>query len=196
MSEINSSEIAEKWNKKYLNDKRFQDAPVRRLVKEYASLLPESGQVLEIAGGMGFTTNYLQNSGLQVFDLDISYHALRKARQRNNAAFHFVADARFMPLKDQQFDVICNFYFLERTVFHSIELLLKPGGILFFETMTLPMQSIRPEIPSDHLLAAGELKSVFPSWKIIHYFEGWTDSDHGHRKAIAQLVAQKPCGYV
>lgn len=196
MIDTKSSEIADKWNKKYLHDKRFQEAPIRKLVKQYAHLLPDSGQVLEIAAGMGFTSNFLQSTGLQVFDLDISLHALRKAKQKNNSAFYFVADARFLPIKDRHFDVICNFYFLERTLFPFIKSFLKPGGILFFETMTLEMQSIRPEIPAAHLLESGELGSAFASWNIIRYFEGWIDSDHGHKKAIAQLVAQKPAGSV
>ncbi|NMB54420.1 MAG: class I SAM-dependent methyltransferase [Leptolinea sp.] len=192
MNENSSKQVAEKWNEKFLNDFRFQDVPVRKLVKQFSELLPRTGIALEIAGGTGATTDFLQKHGLKVLEIDIAYQALRKAVTRNNGASYIVADARYFPLSLCAFDVICNFYFLERSVFSAIVELLKPGGIVLFETMTIDMLRIRPEISPSHLLAAGELKQAFPSWKIIHYYEGWTDSEHGHTKSIAQLVAQKP----
>lgn len=192
MNENSSKQAADKWNEKFLCDSRFYDVPVRKLVKQFSGLLPPTGIALEIAGGTGATTDFLQKHGLQVFEIDIAYQALRKAVTRNNGASYILADARYLPLSLCAFNVICNFYFLERSVFTAIERLLKPGGIVFFETMTIDMLSIRPEIPPSRLLAAGELKQAFPSWKIIHSFEGWSDSEHGHTKSIAQLVAQKP----
>ncbi len=192
MAEYSSRELANRWNHRFLDDDRFQDAPPRRLVKDYASFLPESGLALEFAGGMGKTSDFLQRCGLQVIELDISLQALSRARDLNKDACQLTADARFLPLADTHFDVICNFYFLERRLFSDIKRLLLPGGILFFETMLIEMQTIRPEIPDDHLLRPGELKAEFYDWKIIHLFEGWLDSDHGHKKAVGQLVARKP----
>ena len=192
MNEYSSKQAAEKWNVKFMSDSRFQDVPVRKLVKQFSGLLPRTGKALEIAGGTGATTDFLQKLGLQVLEIDIAYQALRRAVTRNNSASYILADAQYLPLSLCEFDVICNFYFLERSVFTAIERLLKPGGLLFFETMTVDMQNIRPDIPSSHLLATDELRQVFASWYIIHYFEGWTDSEHGHTKPIAQLVAQKP----
>lgn len=192
MTEYSSRKIADRWNSRFLKDDRFKEAPVRRLVSDYSFLLPETGLALEIAGGIGKTTNFLQNHGLQVIELDISFQALLKARDINKNAFHVVADVLNIPLSDRQFNVICSFYFLERRIFPLIKKQLLPGGILFFETMLLEMQSIRPEIPDDHLLTPGELKAEFDNWEIIHYYEGWLDSDHGHKKAVGQIIARKP----
>lgn len=192
MTEYSSRKIADRWNSRFLDDNRFREAPVRKLVSEYSYLLPESGQALEIAGGMGKTTDFLQQRGLQVIELDISFQALSRARDLNSDAYHVAADVLYLPLSDHQFDVICNFYFLERSLFLDIKKRLSPGGILFFETMLLEMQSIRPDIPDDHLLQPGELKVEFGDWEIVHYFEGWIKSDHGHKKAVGQLVARKP----
>jgi tellurite methyltransferase len=192
MTDTDSREIAEKWNSKYTNDDRFHNAPVRKLIMQYSSLLPASGWALEIAGGIGKTTDYLQKKGLEVVEMDISYEALRKAQKINPVPCYVLADARNLPLGFFEFDVICNFYFLERSVFDIIKRNLKPGGLLFFETMTLDILSVRPEIPSSHLLEPGELKKTFSGWELLHYFEGWVDSDHGKRKSISQIVARKP----
>ena len=116
MNDRDTFDAANKWNNKYLTDDRFQDVPVRKLIRENAHLLPEYGLALEIAGGMGATTDFLQRAGLNVIEVDISYTALRKAVQVNSAPAYILADARKLPLKPMQFDVICNFYFLERYV--------------------------------------------------------------------------------
>jgi len=188
----NSREIAEKWNSKYTNDGRFHNAPVRKLIMQYSSLLPASGWALEIVGGIGKTTDFMQKKGLNVVEMDISFEALRKAQRINPAPSYILADARSLPLGGFEFDVICNFYFLERSVFEIIKRNLKPGGLLFFETMTLDILSVLPEISPSHLLEQGELMRVFPDWELLHYFEGWIDSDHGKRKSISQILARKP----
>ena len=155
-------------------------------------LLPEQGKVLEIAGGVGVSADYLQRKGLQVIELDISWQALFRARRKNKEVHHIVADANFLPMINMKFDVICNFYFFERNVIPVIIDRLKPGGLLFFETLTKEMLTIRPEIPPEYLLLPGELKEAFSGFEIIHYFEGWTNSDHGKKKSIGSLVARKP----
>jgi tellurite methyltransferase len=192
MTDSTAFEAARKWNQRYLTDKRFSDAPVRKLILENIPLLPKSGWALEIAGGMGVTTDLLQRIGLQVLEIDISHHALRTAHDHNAAANHVVADASFFPMRNFQFDVICNFYFLERKIFSSIDDHLKPGGLLFFETMTIDMSTILPDTPPNQLLQHGELQQAFSKFQILKYFEGWVTSDHGNQKAIAQLIARKP----
>ncbi|NLF52716.1 MAG: class I SAM-dependent methyltransferase [Leptolinea sp.] len=102
---------AAKWNERYRTDTKFTDAPARSLITSNTNLLPASGRVLEIAGGMGKTTDFLQCSGLDVIELDISLTALQFARQKNPLAYYIVADARHIPLKTQKFDVVCNSIF-------------------------------------------------------------------------------------
>jgi SAM-dependent methyltransferase len=192
MGELETRKSARKWNEKYLNDERFQNVPTRRLIRENTHLLPSSGCVLEIAGGMGSTTDFLQRHGLDVIEIDISFEALNKAILNNHNAGYILADARTIPIKPMQFDVICNFYYLERSVFDFIKKSLKPGGLLFFETMTVDMVSVRPEIPPERLLQPGELALVFAEWEPLYAFEGWIDSEHGKKKAVSQMIVRRP----
>jgi 2-polyprenyl-3-methyl-5-hydroxy-6-metoxy-1,4-benzoquinol methylase len=192
MNAYNSSKASQRWNQKYLTDDRFQDVPARKLIRENSHLLPPSGLALEIAGGMGSTTGYLQRMGLDVVEVDISFEALSKAIRNNPYSGYILADACHMPLKPMKFDVICNFYFLERSVFDYIKQALAPGGLVFIETMTIDMVAVRPEIHPDRLLQHNEIDRVFSGWEKIISFEGWTESDHGKRKAISQLIARKP----
>lgn len=196
MSPDGTEEITRRWNDKYRFDDRFQEVPPRKLVQKFAHLLPVHGNALEIAGGMGGTTDFLQKHGLNVIELDISIHALLKAAAKNPSANYILADARHIPWQARQFDVVCNFYYLERSIFDFIKASVKPGGLLFFETMTVDMNEIKPEIPSERLLQPDELRSSFSGWKHIHYFEGCVDSDHGKKKWVAQLIAEKPIGSV
>jgi tellurite methyltransferase len=189
---MKATDAVEKWNKRYLEESTKYNSPVRNLLLEYSSLIPHQGCCLEIAGGPGISADFLQKWGLQVLELDISWQALSHARRKNNEVLHFVADANFLPIDNQKFDVICNFYFFERNAIPVIIERLKPGGLLFFETLTKDMLSIRPEIPPEYLLLPGELKESFSGFEIIHYFEGWTNSDHGKKKSIGSLVARKP----
>lgn len=187
-----SSDAARKWNEKYQTDERFKDVPARRLIRENVHLLPVHGRVLDLAGGMGSTTDFLQRRGLDVLEIDISFEALRKAIVKNPEAGYILADVRHMPLKTMEFDVICKFYFLERSIFPYIRKALAPGGLVFIETMTIDMLSVRPEIHPERLLQPGELAKQFSEWEIIHAYEGWTESDHGKKKAISQMIARKP----
>ena len=58
--------------------------------------------------------------------------------------------------------------------------------------MTIDMLVDKPDISPNRLLQPGELRNAFSHLDTIYYFEGWKNSDHGKRKAVAQLIARKP----
>jgi hypothetical protein len=70
--------------------------------------------------------------------------------------------------------------------------MLQPGGLFIIETLTIDMLKIHPEISEEYLLRPGELHSLFEGLEILHFFEGWTKSDHGKDKSISSLIAKKP----
>lgn len=183
---------ARKWNERYKNGDFSNFAPVRKLLSNNTHLLPSSGRVLEIAGGIGIASDFLQKHGLMVFQIDIALNGLLRSRMNNVDVLHIAADANRLPFSNQTFDMICNFYYFDRKVIPYLITMLHPGGLFFIETLTVDMLKIHPEISEEYLLQPGELRSLFDRFEILYFFEGWTKSDHGKDKSISSMIAKKP----
>ena len=100
-----------------------------------------------------------------------------------------IADLTEIDFPPNKFDVITNFFYLERSLWDKIPGWLKPGGILIFEALVMEMQNIHPDIQPQFLLVPGELKSAFPGLETLGYEEGWYGDEHP--RATARLVAKK-----
>jgi tellurite methyltransferase len=187
------SEDAERWNARYQEDERYAgDPPPRRFLVENAACLPLSGQALDAAMGLGGNAAFLLERGLQVVGVDVSWVAVRQARARLPGLMAAVADLTRFPLPDERFDVILNFYYLNRDLWAQYHRALRPGGILVIETLTQEMHSLRPDIDPSYLLHPGELKAAFGDWQILAEREGWVESGTRHPKAVASLIARRP----
>ena len=103
-----------------------------------------------------------------------------------------VADLTQLRLPDEHFDVILNFYYLQRDIWAQYRRALRPGGILVIETLMQAMHAIRPDIDPQYLLHPGELQAAFDDWQILAYREGWVETETRHPKAVASLVARRP----
>ncbi len=185
-------EDAARWNQRYDNQPRGWFSNPRSFLVEHLNLLPKQGLALDLAMGVGQNATLLVEHGLEVIGIDISTSAVRQAKAREPRIMAVVADLERFQLPSAQFDVILNFYYLQRKSYLDFARLLKPGGWLIFETLTLPMRSIKPEIEPEHLLREGELIEAFHGWEIVEYREGWVTSDHGNQKAVASLIARRP----
>ncbi|MCX8024080.1 MAG: class I SAM-dependent methyltransferase [Thermanaerothrix sp.] len=185
-------EDAERWNARY---RECGDVPIdvpRDLLVNFSHLLPSSGWALDIATGRGTNAIFLAQHGLEVLAIDISWVALFDARHRCPSLHLILADLTEYPLPCRQFDVILNFYYLNRSLFPVFFSRLKSGGLLFIETLTERMEEIFPNrIDPMYLLRKGELYHAFREWEILYYNEGITQGHLG-LKAIASLVARKP----
>jgi tellurite methyltransferase len=162
---------AERWNKRYLIE-----GPVRIrkkpswLVREFADLIPKDGLVLDTACGVAQNSMYLAELGIRIIGLDISLVALRLASQkarrlglRFSAAVMDLTDPWFPP---DTFDGILNFRFLERKTLAGFPKVLKPGGLILFETYLWESKK-RPD--PDYYLKPGELLEAFAGFKILRY---------------------------
>jgi hypothetical protein len=88
------------------------------------------------------------------------------------------------------YDVILNFYFLERSLISQIRKAMKRGGMLLFETYTTEQAKYgRPHNPA-YLLKPNELLNSFMDLHIIYYHER-IDKQKKEIRAIASLLAQK-----
>lgn len=185
---------AVRWNKRYQETRGNWSQPARPFLVENAHLLPARGVALDLAMGMGQNSQFLLDRGLDVVGVDISITAALHARERCPRLMAAVADLEHYRFPASAFDVVLNLYFLQREWFAEFSGLLKPGGILVFETLARPMRTVRPDLNPAHLLEPGELRAAFAGWEILVYREGWVESDHGHQKAVASLIARRPSG--
>jgi len=80
------------------------------------------------------------------------------------------------------FDVILNFYYCQRNLWPRFRSMLKPGGVLIMETLTIETLRVRPDYSPDYLLQPDELRRAFAEWEVLVYREGWVElKDHSPR---------------
>ena len=188
-----SNSDAARWNKRFREEVRYSsfERP-RPFLVENAAYLPKSGLALDIAMGLGGNAGFLMERGLQVVGVDISSVAVQRAKERLPSLMAVQADLAQFYFPPATFDVILNFYYLQRGLWLQYQRALRPGGWLVFETLTQEFLTIQPEIDPEYLLAPGELSRAFPSLETIVYYEGWSSGETGHARPVASLLARAP----
>jgi SAM-dependent methyltransferase len=96
------------------------------------------------------------------------------------------ADLEKFTLPENAFDVVLCIHYLQRSLYSQIQRVLRPRGILVFETYTRAQLEFAggPRNP-EYLLDPGELRNAFPELRVIFYRELRAG------QGIASLVAQK-----
>ncbi len=178
------SGIARAW-------KRAFESPRDFLIAQ-AQHLPARGLALDIAMGLGGNAGFLIERGLRVIGVDISEVGVRRAKARWPSLMGAVLDLGHYHWPPCAFDVILNFYYCQRDLWPQYRSMLKPGGVLIMETLTIETLSARPDYNPDFLLQPGELRHAFSDWDVLVYREGWIEmGDHAPR-AVASIVARSP----
>jgi len=183
------------WDRRYREGSHSSFKPDPFFVSAYREFIapsfPQGGSALDVAGGVGRHAIFLAQRGWQVTLLDISSAALeqasKEARNRGLRITTQQADLTATPLPVSAFDLVVDFFYLERPLFPQIEAALRPGGLVVFRTYTREQLKLGggPTHPM-HLLESNELLRAFGGMAILHYHESVKD------KAIAELVARKP----
>jgi SAM-dependent methyltransferase len=133
---------------------------------------------LDLACGLGRHALYLARLGYTVDAWDVSDvaldHLARAARDQGLAARirprQVDLDAAALPA--HHYDLVVDTYFLDRRLFGPMQAALKPGGLLFVETLlATPQKPGRP----DYYLQAGELRAAFPALTELFYQENTDD---------------------
>ncbi|SCZ64457.1 class I SAM-dependent methyltransferase [Thiohalomonas denitrificans] len=185
-----------KWDARYRDADAAEAAPARVLM-DFAHLLPERGEALDVACGLGGNARFLAQKGLQVTAWDISAVAIQRLRAATDglALQAGVRDLVREPPPANRFDVIVVSRYLERSLAPHLTAALKPGGLLFYQTYTRERVSEAGPGRDAFRLAPNELLALFPDLRVVAYREEGRLGrlDRGFRDE-AMLVAVKPLG--
>jgi len=184
------------WNLIYQDKSVAESVPVRVLL-DNQRLLPSCGNALDYASGLSGNGVFLAQQGFEVSAWDLSDIAVNKV----NAYAHekqLSLHAEKMDLENSvdklkgEFDVIVVSFFLHRESLPILYKLLKPGGVLFYQTFSgEPLNGIGPS-RSAFRLRRGELLEVFSNMQLLSYREDCSST--GKNNVIADqvfFVAQK-----
>lgn len=182
------------WDKRYRlreHEASDFDAAPTPLVIETASKLPP-GRALDFASGTGRNAIWLAEHGWEVTAIDgapTAVETLRgRAAERGLKISAIVADLEKHDFKIEPaaWDLVAICYYLQRDLFEPAKRGIAPGGIL------IAIVHINEPGEADGLyrLRPGELPKYFEAWKILHFREG-TATDPIHRRAVAEIVAQR-----
>jgi tellurite methyltransferase len=194
------------WDARHRAAAQSAFAEPASIVRELLPLLP-TGPALDVACGAGRHTLLLAARPQSVTALDSSIAALDILEQRAHdaglavrrvrnsdpiaASRHGIdlihADLERTILPADSFALVLCLQYLQRSLFGQLARSLAPGGFLLFETYTRSQLEFPggPKNP-EHLLEHGELRTRFPTLRLLFYRELRAGT------GIASLVAQKP----
>ena len=151
----------------------------------------------DLACGRGRHAIAVAERGARVAALDRSPEALAHLRASARAGGLPVDAVRAdleansgIPLRPGACAVILVFRFLYRPLVTGIHDLLRPGGLLLYETFMVHQRQFGygPRNPA-FLLEPGELRRLFPTLEVLDYFEGVADVPRP--AALARLLARR-----
>jgi len=191
------SPTLKKWNEAYQSTD-ISLAVAAQVLSDNEHLLPQTGDVLDLACGRGGNTFFLAKKGFQVDALDISNVVLDHIRDyisNKTTSINCVKrDVETQGLSDhKKYDVIVVSYFLNRDLFPQIIHALKPNGLLYYQTWSqLSTDNTKGPSNPNFRLASGELLKLCSVLRIIYYSENGLlgDIQQGIRNETL-LVAQK-----
>jgi SAM-dependent methyltransferase len=145
-------------------------------------------RALDLAGGVGQNALWLAEQGYEVDLIDISRVALKQALSemgmRNLRRINLLQmDVDALDLQPAEYDLICVFRYLKRSIFPVIKSSVRPGGRVIYESYNLHYLDLVPEFNREFLLSDSELESCFSDWRVL------CAENEGH---ISRLVAINP----
>ena len=190
----------QRWDERYARLQR--PGPPSPLLSEWMPSLP-SDVALDLACGTGANLLALADrpgagddcASSTPLGVDISpvalHTAAQAARERGLRVDLFAADVARWPFPRSRFGVFCVFRFLDRRLAPYIAAALRPGGYLLYQTFTVDQLRFGHGPRSRRwLLERGELPTLFPSLRVLHYDE-CLHCDDDRPAALASLVARR-----
>lgn len=182
----------ESWDTRYASGKYSSAAPPQLLVSLLETL--PRGKALDLACGAGRSALFLAEKGFRVTAVDNSSVGVEIA-QRRAAEKSLEIDFRVADLEKGEFtieenfyDLICDFYYLQRDLFEPMKRGVKAGGIII---AAIHIYGAGEE-PGRFMLREGELTTIFEDFEILHFYETpLPGADTGeHHRRTAEIVAK------
>jgi tellurite methyltransferase len=186
------------WNERYANG-NYATAEPNKLLVEWAQKL-KAGYALDIACGVGRHAIFLAQHGWKVTAVDSSEVGIEitkaRAAENNVSVKAVVADLEKgeFTIVPNYYDLICDFYYLQRDLFPKIREGVRTGGAFIGAIHIVGAKDDEEHMNPAFLLQEDELKELFKDWEIAHYYETkLVDDDKGeHHHRTAEIVAIKP----
>jgi SAM-dependent methyltransferase len=171
----------------------YWDKPLPFLVEQLPNV--PKGRALDLAMGEGRNAVYLAQQGFTVDGVDLSEPSVRKgiglARSRGVRINGIVADLARYIIRPDHYDLICCFFFLDRSLFPAMIEGLRPGGAILYQSVTTDELTINPSFPREWCLEPNELLRAFRSLRILYYRETGPINRESH-SALASLLTVRP----
>ena len=160
------------------------------LLVEIAGRL-EPGRALDVACGAGRNALHLAALGWDVTAVDASAAGIALLRKR---AAGLAVDARVADLERgefvpgrEEYDLVCDFYYLQRDLFGKLKESVRPGGTFLGAIFVRGDEGDGAHNPA-FLLDPGELRAEFAGWKILYYSEA---KEEEQARRAARIVARR-----
>jgi tellurite methyltransferase len=150
-------------------------------------------RALDVACGCGREAVYLADLGYQVTAIDHLPDAVDLGRElerrySNGPAIEWLCGDADAYEPDQGFDLITQFFFLDREVVRNAARWLRPGGSLVLETFTATHREQFGRPRREHLcLEPGELPTLVQGLELVFHEEGWHGGRHTARFVATRL---------
>ena len=174
------------WDEHYAQDAILEFTPVPLLVEVAEMLAP--GRALDIASGPGRNALYLAGLGWNVVAVDASRTAIGILRERAATARLSIEahqadlEADAFTIEPAGYDLIYDFFYLQRDLFPQIREGVRPGGLFTAEI------HLREDDRHRFVVDPGELRAEFAGWKILYYSEA---ARPDHTRATARIIARR-----
>jgi SAM-dependent methyltransferase len=185
--------MANDWNKIWHERESNVLHPDPWLLK-VMPLLP-TGSVLDLACGRGRNALFLAERGYAVTAIDASGEGLAQlaaeAQRRGLQITLLQQDLERMPqLALPPFDVVVQFFYLQRSLLPELQRLVRPGGVAVVRTFSHAGDFPGGPGNPDFSLDLGELPRLFAGWEVLIHEEG---HDQAHRGGgLAGIVVRRP----
>lgn len=169
-----SSDDRQRWDRKWRSREGVDEVPA--WLKKHASLLVGGGVAVDLATGRGASARFLAQHGYQVVAVDISSVALHQAHADARTAagpkpLFVQGDLDAWRLPARSVDVVTVFRFLDRGLFPHLREVLRPRGLLFYETRTVGWLEREPSANPTFLLGRSELLRLAAGMTVLAYLE-------------------------